>query len=163
MALVDQLANHDAVVGHLFDDRDARSRKRRGQDCLELIDVKRWHDLRLPAHLTTPHKSAVAFAMSRAHHHNGESAMTKLEQTEIGVARAQAVLDRADRGVLELQDVLTKVQLGLDQAGRLSRAAKTARKVLLAALLAAGFGALVMVGLKLWRSSTQPEPSLDPA
>ena len=89
--------------------------------------------------------------------------MTKLEKTEIGVARAQAVLDQADRGVLELQDVLTKVQLGLDKADRLGRTAKTIRKVLLAALLAAGFGVIVMIGLKVWRSSTKDDQALESA
>ena len=89
--------------------------------------------------------------------------MTKLEKTEIGVARAQAVLDQADRGVLEIQDVLTKVQLGLDKADRLGRTAKTVRKVLLAALLAAGFGVIVMIGLKVWRSSTQDDQALESA
>ena len=170
MTLVDDLSDDDAFLGHLLDSWNARAGKRRAQDGLKLIDVEVWHEPRLPGHPVTPHKSAVTFAVNEAppprsttKHHDEESAMTKLEKTEIGVARAQAVLDQADRGVLELQDVLTRVQLGLDKADRLGRTAKTIRKVLLAALVAAGFGVIVMIGLKVWRSSTKDDQALESA
>ncbi len=69
-------------------------------------------------------------------------------------------LEQAEVGVAQIQDVLTQVQLGLDTADRVQHEVGKVSRVVLAVLIAAGVGTLVVAGLTAWRRRKAARPPI---
>jgi len=69
-------------------------------------------------------------------------------------------LEQAEVGVAQIQDVLTQVQLGLDTADRVQHEVGKVSRVVLAVLVAAGVGAIVVAGLTAWRRRKAARPPI---